>query len=540
MGLRSCLAERGAELDHHGRQLLTVQEFSSRARDLNIQALDASELEFYEKHCLLLPIFRTVAPAPLVLDRLQRQFSSVAGPVREPPAEWKRVERPQFLDPEQIDEEIRENPFVTKPDCSSYESWDARWVETIRSTGSPVGERLATPYYSYWQVHVVHLLRRMGYYEHAAIVRELPDESPSRRRYEPPADTEWALSFQGQAAGYEVLARFGTSSTNFWGREYVRVEEGDPLSADDTQVELRSLARDSLAATGFEEPDLYAFIGKLLDLRESYLRAERASLADEVQRDIELALQLANAAFGYDWEQSIATLGEHHGEYSAMRLRRLDPFERAIAEAKENLKGAVSNSPALTATPEDAEELASGFVDFCLHHELFEVITAVAQYTFTPEDLRSDRLPSFFYRRLRPLALSVEQLVRSLAAEIDLTSSDPYLAVVRELGRDQAWFTHFNRFIDRDRLTWDGEGDLHERAFQLSQSIAPDVSAPREIGASIALALAARNLVSHRSQSIRTEIARSLAGNCMSALTFVWVTARRDNLFGSSSDPDRS
>ena len=42
-------------MNRHGRRFIDLQEFKSHAGSLNVKFLRDDELEFYEKHCLLLP-----------------------------------------------------------------------------------------------------------------------------------------------------------------------------------------------------------------------------------------------------------------------------------------------------------------------------------------------------------------------------------------------------------------------------------------------------------------------------------------------------
>ena len=54
-------------MDYHGLRYLTTRDFLSRFRELNLGFGSDSELEFYEKNRLLLPVARTIAPVEAVL-----------------------------------------------------------------------------------------------------------------------------------------------------------------------------------------------------------------------------------------------------------------------------------------------------------------------------------------------------------------------------------------------------------------------------------------------------------------------------------------
>ena len=42
-------------MNRHGRRFIELRDFKSHAKSLNVKLLKDDELEFYEKHCLLLP-----------------------------------------------------------------------------------------------------------------------------------------------------------------------------------------------------------------------------------------------------------------------------------------------------------------------------------------------------------------------------------------------------------------------------------------------------------------------------------------------------
>jgi len=51
-------------MNRHGRRFVELRDFKSHANSLNVRFLKDDELEFYEKHCLLLPAVVCRQPEP--------------------------------------------------------------------------------------------------------------------------------------------------------------------------------------------------------------------------------------------------------------------------------------------------------------------------------------------------------------------------------------------------------------------------------------------------------------------------------------------
>ena len=148
------------------------------------------------------------------------------------------------------------------------------------------------------------------------------------------------------------------------------------------------------------------------------------------------------------------------------QLRRLDPVEAAVRDATENLRAILGQSPVTAIANEygDTGTMPDAIVQFCLDHDLLEVLYSLQHYSYTIADLRRDRYPGFFHRRLRPLALSGEQLAsgildaraeRGHEKSLDHHRSG-YRDLVKILGQDSSWLAPF-----RNLKTSDGsQGDL--------------------------------------------------------------------------------
>ena len=520
-------------MDYHGQRFLTVSQFRSHAESLKVRFLSPRELEFYERHCLLLPAATTRKPAPHALAVAQDSLDVAVDEPSDlvPPEEWRRLQEYPWEGRHAFDREQGLNPFLVVPDCTTYEPWDERRVPVTLGDGHLVREPTVERYYGYWQVHVVELLRQATYYKRDALARQLPETSAIRAFYRIPEDAEWARSLQGKRQGYEVLTLFDLAYSSA-----IRDPENPFDSVPEITPAIRShlgrRTQEVLDKLGFDEEGFFSFVSGLVELRQSYLELERGSLAGEVERDLALAQRFARYAFDYDWDDFVGAVRLSGGQYYSDQLRRLDPVEAARDGALENLKDALTHGFPVGVDTDELQAAPEEIVDFCTRHELFEVLSALADYSFTDGDLQRDRFPGFLHRRLRPLALAVEQLLHGvLDAAGKSRPGDNLTTALQTLGEGSLWVEDFNRRVSQGE-TSDKQEDrsLDLRALALASSAQHDDPEQVTIARTFIVAAAARNLVSHRRRFLASETTRPLAGACVDSILLVWLLARRKGL----------
>ena len=164
-------------MNRHGRRFVDLRDFKSHANSLNVKFLKDDELEFYEKHCLLLPAVVRHQPIGHLVAVTQ---SSGDCPVENPedlePSEaLRRLQRPHTDGLHPFDAEREHNPLLRTPDCTTFEPWDTDDKVTLTAPGGRTVQRSAVErFYSPWQVHVVELLRqRRYYYAHSRFLRHI-------------------------------------------------------------------------------------------------------------------------------------------------------------------------------------------------------------------------------------------------------------------------------------------------------------------------------------------------------------------------------
>ena len=530
-------------MNRHGRRFIRLRDFRSHAKSLNVKFLQDDELEFYEKHCLLLPAVVCHQPIAHFVAVTQRSNGwPVDNPEDlEPPEALRRLQRPHADGLHPFDAEREHNPLLLTPDCITFEPWDADDKLTLTAPdGRAVQRRTVERYYSPWQVHVVELLRqRKYYYAHSRFLRHIDSSHDLWSWHRLPDHTEWTRSLRGMANGFEALERFLFADhvalqEAFHGADDVTLPEPAQQRLDTT---VATWARQSLEISGLGQPTFFRFLHELARLIDAYSGDERIALAEDTEEYLLDAQRLAGHAFEYDWDGFLAAAEEHVGPGLSAQLRWLDPVEAAVRDAKENLKAILGQSPVTAIASEygDTGTMPDEIVQFCLRRDLLEVLHGLQCYSYSLADLRRDRFPGFTHRRLRLLALVGEQLSRGILearAERGHEASvnhhrSGYRELVKILGKDSSWLAPFRGLKTSDS----GQGDLDQRAVRQAEA-AHAVGARRDdvIANTLAAAVATRNLVSHRHRRLSSRDARTLAGPCADAVILIWLTAREKGL----------
>lgn len=530
-------------MNRHGQRFIALRNLRAHANSLNVKRLGDDELEFYEQHCLLLPaVVRRQPIAHLNAATQRNSGGTVENPEDlKPPEAWLRLQRPHADGLHPYDAEREHNPLLLTPDCATFEPWDADDKVTVTTrSGRAVQQRTVERFYSPWQVHIVALLRQQKYYyDYSRFLRHIDPSHDLWRRHRPPENTEWARSLRGMATGFEALERFlfaeqAALEEAFDGVESATLPEPTAQRLDAT---VTAWARQSLEISDLDEPEFFRFLRDLALLIDDYRDDERVALAEDTEDYLRDAHRLAGYAFNYDWDGFLEASEEHVGTGLSTQLRRFDPLEAAASEAKENLKAILGHNPltAIASEHGDPVTVPDEIVQFCLDHDLLEVLYGLQHYSYTSADQRRDRYPGFLHRRLRPLALSGEQLARGIldtqAERGHEESSDQhrsgYRGLVKILGKGSSWLAPFSDLKTSDS----GQGDLDKRAVFMAET-AHTTGATRDdiIANTLGATVATRNLVSHRHRFLSSREARTLAGPCADAVALIWLTAREKGL----------
>ena len=524
-------------MNRRGERFLTVRQFTSHASSVKVKRLTKWELEFYEQQCLLLPVARTHMPTAHAIALEQKSMGfPVSNPEDlEPPEEWLRLD-PGYQDGMHTFDRERDNPLLVIPDCTTFQPWSTDRVDVPNTDDHVWMVKTVERYYAAWQVHIVEQLRCSSFYEREQFLRELPEAHRFRKIYRLPEKTANLRTLRGMAVGYDALTLFGVARRLARHEAFQSVPVGQSLS-ESASKELDNLlaqrTKRVLRISGVDEPALFRFVNRLTRMIHDYRDDERFALAEDTEQDLWATSWFAYYAFGLEWDGFLAAAENHVGKHLVDRLRRLDPIESTKLDARKNLEVILQDGAGATVSSDSHNhtDTAQAIVDFCLEQDLYEVLTGLQNYSYSLAEQRRDGYPGFLHRRLRPLALAVEQLARGvLDAAGEPHHGKSLTGLIRVIGADSMWMQHFKPLV-KERVTWDTQGDLHEKALELARSIETlDGGDYEAIAKTLVCAVATRNLVSHRHKFLSRQEIMTLGGTCAKAVVLVWLLAKDKGL----------
>ena len=539
------------QLRRYGHRFIKTREFTSHAHSLNLRFIRDSELEFYEQHCLMFPSMRLSLPRDYVVATTQRGLSlPIADPQHLRPPETVRRLRADHVDGlHPLEAELGRNPLLSACEHSPFRPWsEDESVEVAMPEGRTLRRSQVERYYEPWQVHVLARLRwNRFYYVHTSFMRHIEPSHPLWQWHRLPENPERIRTLRGMAAGFQAVERFRYSDQAALNEAFEGWPDGEPLSGpaiQDFRVTQARWAKVALDLSEMDDAGLFAFLGELLSLIDEYQIDERQALAEDAEEYLRDALRMAMCAYSVDWRGFLSMVEKRAGAGLSTLLRLIDPVESAADAARRTLTWTIEqpHMAAIAASGADPAEIANQIVEFCLDHDLLEALYSLQRSSFTEADQRADRYPGFMNRRLRPLALAGEQLLRGILESQDdrqLVESSAntkshkgrtYSGLIRILGEGAAWLPCFQTLAGQGRAS-DNDGNLDQRAEQLANAAAAGGTAPDLVVANtLAAAVATRNLVSHRHRFLPQRVVNAVAGSCVDAVALVWLLASDQGL----------
>jgi hypothetical protein len=175
----------------YGNRFIDSKQFVAYCRQIKADPnLKSSDLEFYEKENMLLPVARIVQPQEYIILR-RKQYEPGGDPGLSIPG-WDELEKLLFGVNNvglwnKFDWEFEnKNEYLIRPSQTSYLPWDSYKVEVSGTSGEKYLTENASHYYHYWQVHQVY---------------ELQNEYPIFSKYR---------------AAFEVLAKYDPNKVHFY------------------------------------------------------------------------------------------------------------------------------------------------------------------------------------------------------------------------------------------------------------------------------------------------------------------------------------
>lgn len=520
-------------MDYHGQRYLTLSQFQSRCGDLKINmTFRESELEFYERNRLMYPVARTVEPEGVARARHEAELRNDYNASIEIPDDWSRLEQPASSTGEhRFDSELGRNAFLESPASASFVPWDQRWIWT-EYQGHPLKFDRTTTYYSWWQVHQIHMLRVHHVFERANLMPHLREDSWLRESYDVPKSPDVYANFRGLAGPYDLLSGYLSRESA------LRMKHGGWGEIPDITAYRRDrdAAAADVATRGLDSSAVTQFLVDLQDLKERYEGQEHRSLAHDVERDMVAVTEFADIGLGLPWEQLLVQIGIERGEFNKRRIALLDPLEIIRRDAVHSLgylrtlyeKEVMDGAPAPFLA-----NFADDLVAFCDSNDVFEVTASLDNYSFSDEDLRQDQFPGFLFRRVRSLGLALEQIAKVVLEKSPggLPSRLTLTPAIESLGTKSgaAWLGYFrtHRSLTRESTT----ASFQQQVTAIRSFRSPTDSLAERIAQTMLLACLARNATVHtpRVWGDRTEreALGALASACGLAIIEVWWTGRQ-------------
>ena len=465
-------------MNRHGQRFISVQDFISHCRDLNVET-DKRELEHYEKIGAMLPVARIVYPKSYIIQRTQKTLEGVWDWGRL--AEWPELERltePNWFFPEsfrdlsdeelvhRFDREIGGNSLLHHPGVTNFQPWDKYRVLISNNKGQDFNQSTAEHYYSYWQVHQLYFIQQYSdLYKNKSLIHSIPEDDLQRRFRPFSPSMEDLREFKGMRKYFDALSFWITVYGRERNRTFATIDETNgvrrlnEVQLDDYRGRLRSLATMSVNRFNLTRQTLYDFLHQLIVLHEDYIKDERFKLTDELKNDIFAYEHVIELYAGDTRDKMADELSRHCPHWSVRTFRHLDIVtkERDYAFDMINRVSAayVSKSQERynvkwTFTEEDC----SALLDYCEHEGWGLVLTALSGMVAIGNDEYRDKFRRVqMYTNLKNVLTSYEYLLKGLAAKAyPNIGGETLTPAIERIMCEERWFMLFESRVKKGLL----------------------------------------------------------------------------------------
>lgn len=448
-------------MNRYGERYLTARDFLRHCETLNVKA-DRHELEHYEKTGVMLPVGRLINPDQYVIEVAQLKPSGNTRLVDT--SRWPDLQRLEerlmlvrfpddygdLTDDELVhwvDREIDTNRYLTRPGAETYRAWDKYRVQIPDVYDGELSECTAVHYYSYWQVHQLHHIRKFPeFYRNRRLLEHLPNDA--RKMFGPhPRIAERLTNFEGMHRYFDALSFWMTVYSRIRGRTFATVDEVhgvrklDPTQANDYQRELETRADSVLTRFNLCSGDLYTFLRQLIRMYDSYVEDERYKLAEDLKSDISHVSSVIGLITGDDIEQVISTLNHQQGR----TLRHMDEANKerdyAVSVIKRAAQRCAGDLQERGSSWSFSESGIGELLDYCEDEGLELLRTALSgMLAIGDEEHRFKSRRVARYTNLKGILSSYEYLLKSIGDRGNLTISGTLTSCVEEVMDNESWF----------------------------------------------------------------------------------------------------
>jgi hypothetical protein len=423
----------------YGRRYLTANKFSAYCSDLNVHLRPFdSELEFYEREGVLLPVARVIKPDEYVIERKKLE-QQPEGFWRSLP-KWGELERLLYgysvdrrIDPDKItdadlchpfDRELEgHNRFLIRPALGDFKPWKSF---RIGETNEQVYEvETAVHYYHYWQVYQVYAIQKKYpiFAKHPEVFKYLKDDAKDEMNYLWPGVSDAVLTLNGKSLYFDALSFYIEMYTAEEARTSAPI--GGVKRLNDEQLKryqsrLKGHAKTVLQRYeryGLTTSHLYQFLVDILDLRGEYQRDEHAKLADELEKDIVFLTRFIAGITDQSFDQITEEVGKRGTFWTKQEFRHLDRAVQVLDYARDTFERVMNDYnqqfPEFNINSTEVNELLR-FIEtaglFIIPYTIFTADKALND----PKAFRKTSL----YMGMKNLTTGLECLLREIAKKI--------------------------------------------------------------------------------------------------------------------------
>lgn len=508
----------------YGDRYFEVDRFIDYCKKLKIET-SKNELEYYEKHGLMLPVARTIFPVEYVQLVSHKLTQSVYEELLKKWPEIYRLEDRRFEIPddfinctgtdfiEAFDKEFDENPYLFKPTVETFKPWDSYKIIVKNEYGQDIQDSIAIPFYAYWQVHQLYCIRsRTKLHLYRSLIKHLDDERIKSWLTLPLENPTPFKEFLGKSKGYDALSFFRRLNNLERERTFTSIPEKDGIKTlteeQFKQYKDRLQAHAQFVANRYsiDEDRLYKFLIELLELKSDYERVEKVRLAYEIEKDVWMQANFIMHFTGNDWKQIGEKLGKRTDNFVKRDFLHLDSTTKIYDVASDVLLDSIrelnQELATITASSNHIHETsAQEILEFCDKNDLDILPTTLDEMRIQisvddvppGEEMRKYRKTTR-HTNLKNLATSFEYFLKAITKnKLPTVKSTELTPLVQEIMDKGPLLTEFNKMIGQGYHQW-----RNSQTFFVNLSNLKQLTTIEEFQArNFIISIAARNFSSH-------------------------------------------
>ena len=433
----------------YGNRFIDSKQFVAYCRQIKADPnLQSSDLEFYEKENMLLPVARIVQPQEYVILR-RKQYDPGGDPGVSIPG-WEKLEKLLF-GASNIDlwnkfdwEFENNNEYLIRPSRASYRAWDSYKVEVSGASGGKFFAGNVNHYYHYWQVYQVYEIQSKYpiFSKYRAAFEVLEKYDPNKGYFYYPGDPNHIVDFYGYYSFFDALSFFIEFRANEDAETFFlpngRIRR---LSDDDIKkykLRLKGHAEFVIRRFQLSTDDLYKFLGYLLTLQSQYQDHEKIMLSKEIEKDLVNLFWFLSYASGQSFEDVQAGLNQKQKQF-----RHLDKSLLVRDQTSEVFNYHIKQYNKLFPSSRLSDQELEQLLDFLFSNSLFIFPYAVHEIDKNLNEGKPFPQTSL-YVSLSNLSVGFESFLKIVGVTKLTAQSKKLYHYIRDLFHDErTWWNQF-------------------------------------------------------------------------------------------------